>query len=129
VSSVVAPLTVSTTKLGADSYLVSVAGELDLHTGGPVEAALAAAVDRGARRLVVDLVGVTFLDSVGLGILTREAKRVRERGGECVVVADDPRIVRVFEITGLDRVFRIARSLPEAVSELAGGSGPDAEGG
>jgi hypothetical protein len=37
-----------------------------------------------------------------------------------VVVSDDPRILRVFEITGLDRVFRIERSLMEAVGELAG---------
>ena len=113
-----APLTVSTARFGTDSYVVSVSGELDLATADPVEAELRAAWDAGGRRIVVDLVGLTFLDSVGLAILTKEAKRARADGGEFVVVSDDPRIVRVFEITGLDRFFRIERSLAEAVAEL-----------
>ena len=44
---------------------------------------------------------------------------MRSSGGECVLVSDDPRVLRVFEITGLDRILRIERSLLEAVSELA----------
>jgi anti-sigma B factor antagonist len=75
-------------------------------------------LDAGARRLVVDLLGVTFFGSVGLGLLTGAAKRTRGVGGECIVVSDDPRVVRVFEITGLDRVFRIERSLMEAFAEM-----------
>jgi anti-sigma B factor antagonist len=113
------PLKVTTARFGADSYVVTLAGELDLHTAETAELELDAVLDRGARKLVVDLCGLTFLGSVGLTMLTRAAKRAHVADGECVVVADDPRILRVFQITGLDRKLRLERSLLEAVSELA----------
>jgi anti-sigma B factor antagonist len=111
-------LTVTTAQFGADSYLVTFGGELDLHTSAAAERELDAVLERGARKLVVDLCGVSFLGSVGLRILTVAAKRTRADGGECVVVSDDPRILRVFEITGLDRTLRIEHSLLEAINEL-----------
>ena len=114
------PLRVTTARFGADSFVVALAGELDIGTSDRFEQELDTLLDCGARRLVIDLLGITFLGSVGLGLLTRAAKRTRELGGECVVVSDDPRILRVFEITGLDRVFRMERSLMEAVAQLAG---------
>ena len=112
------PLTVTTARFGDDSYVVALAGEVDIGTSGHVERAFNTVLDDGARRLVVDMLGVTFLGSVGLGLLTRAAKRTSAAGGECVVVSDDPRVLRVFEITGLDHVFRIERSLMEAVQHL-----------
>ena len=114
------PLRITTARFGADSFVVGLTGELDIGTSDQFERELDTLLDGGARRLVVDLLGVTFLGSVGLGLLTRAAKRTREVGGECVVVSDDPRVLRVFEITGLDRVFRIERSLMEAVAQLVG---------
>ena len=114
------PLRITTARFGADSYVLGLAGELDIGTSDRFEHELDAILDSGARRLVVDLLGITFLGSVGLGLLTRAAKRTRALGGECVVVSDDPRILRVFEITGLDRIFRIERSLMEAVAQLVG---------
>jgi anti-sigma B factor antagonist len=114
------PLRITTARFGADSFVVALAGELDIGTSARFEEELDSLLDGGARRLVVDLLGVTFLGSVGLELLTRAAKQTRALGGECVVVSDDPRILRVFEITGLDRVFRIERSLMEAVAQLVG---------
>jgi anti-sigma B factor antagonist len=113
------PLKVTTARLGADSYLVAVAGELDLHSSQSVRRELDAVAEDGGRRIVIDLLGVTFLESVGLELLTRSALQARAAGGDCIVVSDDPRILRVFEITGLDRILRIERSLLEAVSALA----------
>ena len=114
----VEPLRVTTARFGVDSYVVSLAGELDIGTSEEFERELESLRARDARHLIVDLLGVTFLGSVGLGLLTRAAKQTRALDGECVVVSDDPRILRVFEITGLDRVFRIERSLMEAVGQL-----------
>ena len=111
---------VSLAQIGADTFVVSVLGELDLATVEPFELKLAEVLERGARRLIVDLTGVTFMDSVALGALVRDTKRLRLGGGQCVVVADDPRILRVFEITGLDRMFGIERSLAEGVDRLVG---------
>ena len=111
----------TTTQVGADAYVVSVAGELDIATAGRLREELELAIGRGARRVIVDLIGLTFIDSVALGVLTEGARRLRADGGVCVVVSQDPRILRVFEITGLDRIFRIERSLAEAVEEVIGG--------
>ena len=105
----------TTAQIGADAYVVSVSGELDIATAGRLGDELGRTSERSARRVIVDLVGVTFIDSVALGVLTEEARRLRASGGSCIVVSQDPRILRVFEITGLDRLFRIERSLAEAV--------------
>jgi anti-sigma B factor antagonist len=114
------PLRITTARFGDDSYVVALTGELDISTSDRFADELDGLLDAGARRLVVDLLGITFLASVGLGLLTRAARRTRDVGGECIVVSDDPRILRVFEITGLDSFFRIERSLMEALSEMVG---------
>jgi anti-sigma B factor antagonist len=110
---------VTTAQIGADAFVVSAAGELDLASYEVLDRELAGAIDRGCRRLIVDLTGVTFIDSAAMGALVVNARRLPDDGG-CVVVADDPRILRVFEITGLDRTFEIERSLAEGVDRLVG---------
>jgi anti-sigma B factor antagonist len=114
-------VTATTAQVGADSYVVSVSGELDVATAGLLSEELDRTAERGARRVIVDLIGLTFIDSVALGVLMQGARRLRADGGVCVVVSQDPRILRVFEITGLTRIFQIERSLAEAVEEVIGG--------
>ena len=63
------------------------------------------AIESGAKVVVVDLSGVTFVDSMTLGVLLGAVKRLRQRGGELRIIVDDPHVRRVFEITLLDRVF------------------------
>ena len=116
----VASATAGTAQIGSDAFVVSVSGELDLSSVEPLERELDSVIGRGALRVIVDLTGVTFIDSVSLGVLVRDAKRLRSNGGTCVVVVDDPRIRRVFAITGLDRIFVIERSLAEGVDRLVG---------
>jgi anti-sigma B factor antagonist len=111
----------TTAQIGADAYVVSVAGELDIATADRLSGELGRTAERGARRVIVDLVGLTFIDSVALGVLTEEARRLRAAGGTFVVVSQDPRILRVFEITGFHRIFRIERSLAEAVEGVIDG--------
>jgi anti-sigma B factor antagonist len=74
---------------------------------------------------VVDLLRVTFLDSTALGVLVGAAKRVRAGGGSIVLVSDDPRTLRVFEITGLGGIFTLERSLVAAIEAVTA----DADGG
>jgi anti-sigma B factor antagonist len=75
-------------------------------------------LDERATRITVDLLRVTFLDSTSLGVLVGAAKRAHARGGRIVLVADDPRTLRVFEITGLGGVFALERSLATAVEAV-----------
>jgi anti-sigma B factor antagonist len=117
----VPPLRITTAQLGASAYVVSVTGELDVSNAKEFEDECQRVIDLGATRMVVDMVGLSFIDSMALGALTKAAKRIRAGSGECVVVVDDPRIRRVFQITGLERIFRLERSLAEAIEELLHG--------
>ena len=116
----VVPARASTAQIGEDAFVVSASGEVDIASVETLERELDGLARRGALRVIVDLTGVTFIDSAGLGVLVREAKRLSALGGTCVLVADDPRILRIFEITGLGRMFGIERSLAEGVDRLVG---------
>jgi anti-sigma B factor antagonist len=98
--------------------IVAVAGEVDAHSARLLREALAEALSDGSTRIVADLAEVTFLDSSGLGVLVGKLKDVRMRGGALHIVATTPRVLRVFEITGLDGVFRIHPSLDPALTAL-----------
>ena len=114
---------VRVSRFGSDSFVIAAGGELDLHTSERLRDTLAEVLELGGRRILVDLTGTSFIDSTALGVLVGAAKTLRSTGGQMVLVADDPRVTRVIEITGLERVFHIASSLPEAVQQLVEGPG------
>ena len=107
-----------TARVGEGTFVVSVAGELDLHTVGQLETELEQARGRGAGRVVVDLACVTFMDSTALGALVHTHRILRLAGGDLVLVSADPRVLRLFAITGLERVMRLYPSLTEAIDEI-----------
>ena len=90
--------------------VVEVAGEVDAHTAPTVRGAVEAAIVPGAR-VIVDLSGVSFLDSTGLGVLVTALKHVREADGTLDLVVTSPRVLKVFELTGLDVVIPIHEEL------------------
>ena len=94
--------------------VIAVSGEIDVATAPQLRECLHSVIAQGEATIVLDLVGVTFLDSTALGVLVGALKRCRELGGELHVVVADPRIVKIFEITGLTSVFTIADSLESA---------------
>ena len=109
---------VSSARLGRKVYVVSLRGEVDLHVAPEVEGALWEAMAAGATRLVVDFSGATFVDSSILGMLTRALTEMRDAGRELVVVGGDRRILRPFELSGLDALIPIEHSLTEALCRL-----------
>ena len=98
--------------------LVSVSGELDLHTAGCLEARIKEAGTLGADTVLVDLSEISFIDSAALVVLVRETKRLQSRGRSLVLVTNDPRTRRIVEVTGLNRVLRIYATLHDALAEL-----------
>ena len=99
--------------------LVSVSGELDLHTAGCLQARIEEADTLGAATVLVDLSEISFIDSSALEVLVRESKRLEGRGHSLVLVTNDPRTRRILEVTGLDRVLRAYATLQDALTELA----------
>lgn len=99
--------------------VVSASGEIDVATAPPLRDRLQALTASGRSTVVVDLLGVSFLDSTALGVLVGALKRCRESGGDLPLVITEPRILKVFEITGLTDVFPIHATVDQAVESLA----------
>jgi anti-sigma B factor antagonist len=95
--------------------VLTVGGEVDVATAPRLREQLLRLVSDGHHRIVVDLGEVDFIDSTGLGVLIGALKRVRAHDGDLALVCTENRILKVFEITGLDRVFRLHPSVVAAV--------------
>ncbi len=95
--------------------VLSVQGEVDVYTAPQFREQLIQLVDQGQRSILVDLEGVEFLDSTGLGVLVGGLKRLRSHDGDLLLVCTQSRILKVFEITGLTKVFDIYDSVDAAV--------------
>ena len=104
--------------LADETYVVTLAGELDLANSRELDDALRSLTSDSARRVIVDLLEVPFLESTTLGVLLRHARRLRMGEGELTIVSDDVRVLRVFEITGLGANFRFERTLAAAVEDV-----------
>jgi anti-sigma B factor antagonist len=109
---------IKTAELGGDAFVVTLSGEADLHTASQLEQALQGVLALGGTAVAVDLGDVSFIDSTALGVLIRHQPRFNSRGGELVIVTQDRRVLRTFEITGLDRVFAIERRLADGVASI-----------
>ena len=99
-------------------------GEVDLYTAPRFKDELIRAVEGGSRRVVVDLTDTTFIDSTTLGVLVGGVKRLRSNDGQLALVCSDRNITKIFEITGLDRVFTIYGTREEALGADGGSTAP-----
>jgi anti-sigma B factor antagonist len=97
------------------AVVVSLAGELDLYNANEVRDALLAACAEKPERLVVDLAGVTFIDSTALGVLIEARTRLPNRGG-FLLAAPGLQTKRALEISGLDRHFSVHDSVENAIA-------------
>jgi anti-sigma B factor antagonist len=102
-------------KLADHVGIVTLEGEIDIYSAPQFKEVLVNGIEGGARRVIVSLADVTFIDSTALGVLVSGAKRVRPRNGSLDIICTDENIIRIFEITGLDRIFGIYPSRAEAV--------------
>ena len=106
-------LTISVTS-GPAHTLVSLAGECDLHTGRQLRDALTSEVSRGARRLILDLSGLAFMDSTGMQVLLGARTVLSVRGGTLVLVSPQPVVARILELTGADQLIPVYATVSEA---------------
>lgn len=115
-------MTVTTSKM--DGWpLITVAGELDVYTAPNLSEVISELVQEGVYHLVIDLTGVEFLDSTGLGVMVAGLKKVRAHDGSLRLVCNQDRLLKTFRITGLSTVFDIGATLEAAL----GSGGQDAQ--
>jgi anti-sigma B factor antagonist len=113
--------------IDAETHVIELGGEVDLYTAPEFKERLVQVIEDGKKQVVVDLSKATFIDSTTLGVLVGGVKRLRPSGGSLALVCTDQNISKIFEITGLDRVFPIHGSREEALQSLAAGEGAQAE--
>ncbi len=106
---------IKTDELGDDAYVISLGGEVDLYTAPEFKQQLLEVIGQGGKNVIVDFSDTTFIDSTTLGVLVGGVKRLRSTGGQLALVCADRNITKIFEITGLDRVFAIYATRDEAV--------------
>ncbi len=101
-----------------DLAAITAEGELDSDTAPLLREAVDAALGQSARWLLVDLQGLDFIGSVGIGELIRAAKYLGERGGDIAVACRRPNIIRVFEISGTKEMLHLCAEEQEARARL-----------
>jgi len=106
-------LDISTENAGA-SCTIALKGEVDVYTSPRLKEELVNVVDSGCRQIVVDLEDLHFIDSSGLGVLVSALRRVKEHDGTLRLVCTKDSILKIFRITGLDKVFPVFTTAAEA---------------
>ena len=105
-----------------DVSVVTVAGDVDLHTAPVLRDRLASLADAYVTHVVLDLSAATFLDSMALGVILGAKKRLAAARGTLDLVVTTPEIRRIFEITLLDRIFDLHESRADAIRSGTGAS-------
>ena len=99
-----------------DRAVVSVGGEIDVYTAPKLRDCITDLVGGGSYDILIDLEAVEFLDSTGLGVLVGGLKKVRAHDGSLDLVCTQERLLKIFRITGLAKVFRIHDSIDGAAA-------------
>ena len=108
---------VQTEKVADSTYVIALKGEVDLYTAPEFKQQLLEVIGQGGKNVIVDFTQTTFIDSTTLGVLVGGVKRLRVQDGRLSLVCSDRNITKIFEITGLDRVFTIHPTRDEALAK------------
>lgn len=108
-------------KLG-DTLIVRVHGEFDLGAAGYCRKEIDKKVrTEGIKDIIFDLEGVTFIDSSGLGLILGRYRIVKENGGRVVISNAEVRIVKILDLSGINRLIPVYPSTSQALRYLARG--------
>ena len=111
---------VESTSAGTAGVLtLTLSGRIDAGTTDSFAGALTACIDRGERRIILDLAGIDYISSVGLRALILAAKRLAPLGGRIVLCRPQARIRQLLDIAGFTSMFAIAASRDEAAERMA----------
>ncbi len=99
--------------------VLSPQGEIDFATGPQLKDAIIERLMAGEVNLIIDLLAVDFIESTGLGALIGGRRRAHALKGSLALVCTEEQMLKIFRITGLDKVFAIHDTLDAAVSRRA----------
>ncbi len=91
--------------------VIELRGEIDLSTSPSFKEKVYEIIESGKKDVVIDLNGLEFMDSTGLGVLVATLKKTSVEGGSIRLICNKRSILKIFTITGLDKVFSIYDNL------------------
>lgn len=97
--------------------VVELQGEIDLSTAAVFKETVYKVIESGKTDIIIDLNGLEFMDSTGLGVLVAALKKTSTEGGKISLICDKRNILKVFSITGLDKVFSIYDNLQRCLDD------------
>ncbi len=107
------------TQIKQGVLVVRVEGELDMHVADEFRQKVDEALETGnIRHVILNLKGVTFVDSSGLGVILGRYKKISATGGRLLAAGVKPQVARVFELSGLLKIIRTYGSEAEALNSL-----------
>jgi anti-sigma B factor antagonist len=92
---------------GSCECVVRARGEVDIYTGPSLRDVLRDAMATGPTKMVIDMTDVSFIDSSGLSVIIGAHKRAEDTGIELVLQGPTARVLRLLELTGLNRVLNV----------------------
>lgn len=112
-----------TTESKRNVLIVTLAGDLDEHTAGDLRVTVERELDKGIHEhLLLNLSGLEFMDSSGLGVILGRYRRINQAGGRVAVCDLTPQVARIFEFSGLARIIRTYPTEKAAMAYLQGGA-------
>jgi len=114
------PFSISRGILGDGIGLIVLGGEVDISSAPRFKEEFEELIGAGHADIVIDLKGVTFIDSSALGVLVGAVRRLHPLGGRLVVVAEGHAVMRPVTLTGLDQVFTVVSTRDDALGVFTG---------
>src|SRR5262249_49223924 len=110
------PLEISVSRPAERTFVVALAGELDLGTSPGLQRELESLSGNGPRRVVVDLSQLTFIDSSGISVVVSAARALEAGGGRLTLAGATSHVARVLEIAHVSAVVPIAATVEDALA-------------
>ncbi len=98
--------------------VLDVMGEIDVYTAPQFKEAVNGIVDGGQKHLLINMAGVTYMDSSGFGTLLSATKRLKPKGGTVNLVKCNGAIDRILRITRLNQIFATFDNIDEAMQAI-----------
>ena len=99
-------------------FVLSISGELDIYTLPKVKQAAEMLMERGIRQMVLNLSGLSHLDSTAIGFLVQLDRRLKAERGMLCLSSPTPEVFEIFRVTRSDRLFKFGNTVTEAIAGL-----------
>src|SRR5689334_12924649 len=106
----------------ADIVQFNLRGYIDAHTVIEFEKAVDSAVDSGNKRVILDISGLSYISSAGIGAMMGLARKLGQSGGDLVLLSPTPKVFTILDGLGFTKIFKIANEPAEALEKMKASS-------